>query len=748
MFRTLHDFVAVLTSVACFFPFFVAPGYLVAFLTNLNGFRSRSAPERVLWAVSLSTPLSILLTVFTGRHFSSNLTTSVIFLLFGVWVALLFWEHAQGRLIRCEEWNRPARIALVIASLLSLYCVLATLGVTVGHKLYEGTYAGDWSVRVPLTAAALHAGVPIITPFYGIAGESLSLRYYYYWYVLCGAVGRIAHSSGRSALASSCVWSALSLFSILLLFMKWLFGPAREKSGSMDAAVSLRWMCVLMFPVSCILGLDILPSVLSVMMRPIRLFPEMEWWRSEGDFSLSFHTAILYAPHHTAGLTCCMLGFLLLTLCASKSGQPASQWKNVLVYAILASSCFAAAIGTSTYLTLIFSIACVLLAMERSLRRDWKVVAAIAITGMIALPLSSTYIHEILAGAGASLHRSDPHASHARFIALALRNVGLPRVQLLQLGGNLLHYNQPAPRWIKLVLRPTMTFLLFVVELGFFGFVLAWRVWADLRKPSLLTDLQRMQWVLFVALAFAALCLTSQPVIGVNDLGRHAGFGLRFVAVLWATPLLVRARYDTHWVLSRHRGLQRVVYVTLVLGLCSQIWQIVVQRSYPWLVDRGFVIYPFAPFPRFPHYGTRYFETREAFEAMNRVVPPNGRVQFNPTSTYWSLMSDYLERPVAAFDADCEAAFGGDLEQCHAAIPSIRGLFGGGRPVGGIVQDFDSSLITANAFVAVCREQHLQALVVSASDRVWPEKTSWLWTRPAVFTNASMRVVACPAVSP
>ncbi len=734
MSRTVHDFAAVLFAMLCFAPLLLPPGYLLAYALNVQGFRRKSLSERLLWAVALSVPAAILLTVFCGRHLSAGAEAAVVWVLAAAWLVLLvITVRRTGSPDRWTIWT-----AVTMAGV-ALYTALATLGITVGRKLYEGTYAGDWSVRIPLMAAAIHGRVPILTPFDAVYGQTAALRYYYYWYVLCGQVGRLAHLGARPVLAASSAWSAFALAAALLLMARYLFGfSALALQGR-----PRRWLYWLLLPVSCILGLDVLPAIAGLLIPGHKLYPEIEWWRSQGDFSLSFHTAVLYAPHHTAGLVCCVMGFLLLTLVARR-GEVQPTWRAVLTGGALAGICFAAAVGTSTYLTLIFAIVCTLLAVERALRRDWRTVAAIALAAVVALPLSETYLHEILSGAGATLHAESTHIHGARFVAFFPRNVGLPRIELLQIGYQM-GYRKLTPFWVKALLRPPLTVLLFVIELGFFGFVLARRAWLDLRSGVVLIDVQRMQWVLFAGLTFAALCLTSEPVIGVNDLGRHAGLALRFLAVLWATPMVAEAlRQPRFWPLPQHRNVMRLMYAMVVLGMCTQVWQAMVQRSYFWLVDRGTIRYPFAPFPRFSHYGSRYFELREAMEAMDRSVTPGEHVQFNPASTYWTAMTDYLDRPVAAFNVDCEAPFGGNIDACHHAMPSIRGLFGGGTPESGPVQKFDAASITPAAFDRVCAEQRLTAMVATASDRVWSEHASWLWTRPALFANRSVRVIACP----
>ncbi len=737
MSRTFHDLGSVWLALLCFAPFLLPPGYLLAHALNLHGFRAKSLSERLLWAVALSVPLAILWTVLAGRTLGTTAVARGILCAAALWLCLLGWQAAQKRL----GLGRPNRWTLWMSACMfagTVYTTLATLGITVGHKLYEGTYAGDWSVRIPLTAAAIHGGVPIQTPFYGVFGQTTPLRYYYFWYVLCGAVGRLGHLDARPVLAASAAWSAFALVAALLLLGKYLFGW----TSSPQTGNSLRRLCVLALPVSCILGLDILPAIAGLLLPHPKLYPEMEWWRSQGDFSLSFHTAVLYAPHHTAGLACCALGFLLLTL-AARHAAPLTPWRTIVTTGAVAGICFAAAVGTSTYLTLIFTLAALVLVLERAQQRDWRAIAALLLAAAVALPLSSTYLGEVLHGAGATLQSESAHIHGARFVALFPRNVGLPRIELLQIGYQV-HYNKLTPFWVKALLRPPMTLLLFAIELGFFGFVLVRRASLDLRHPTRLTVLQRMQWTLFAALAFAALCLTSQPVIGVNDLGRHAGLALRFIAVLWATPMVAEAlQKPRFWPLPTHPNWMRAVYATVILGLCSQLWQVTVQRTYFWLVDRGTIAHPFAPFPRFPHYGTRYFDRREAFEAIDRALPPNSRIQMNPASTDWTLATDYLQRPVAAFDTDCEAAFGGDLAQCHRAMPQLRGIFGGGHFLLLDPRPFDPTAVTPAAFDRICSEHHLRALVATASDRVWPDHTSWVWTRPKLFANNSVRVIVC-----
>lgn len=716
--------------------FFIPPGYLLASLTQIANFRTLSLPERLLWSLSLSTPLAILLSVMLGRHFFPGLCNTVVYLCGTAFVILLIAQAIRGRLSNACEWDRPTVLCVFLMAGLAIYVLLATVGIQVDHRLFESVASGDWSVRVPLVSAAIHGSVPPLNPFYGINGQAFELRYYYYWYVLCGQAGRMLHSTPRAVLTASAAWSGLALFSILFLFFKYLFRPDSSESGT-----TIRRLCLLSIPVSCILGLDIIPSIIGTFMHPVKVFPEMEWWRWAGDFSMSFHTAILYAPHHTAGLVCCMTGFLLLTLCVVSTGTLPCTLQRRLFYGVLAGVCFAAAAGSSTYVTFFFVLACTLFAVDRAFARDWHTVAAIALCGMVAFCVSWGFLHELMHNAGTSAQTKQG----SRFLAFYPRDWRLAYVTLHMQWGATKHLVS-RPHWLDILFRVPIWIMLFVIELGFFGFVLAYRLHAHWPRRKQLSDRERLQWILCGSFAFCGLFITSAAVIGVNDLGRHAGFALRFVAILWATPLIARWLWSSQpWPLLQHTWLRRTILATIILGISAQLWQVVLQRTYFMLVDSGHLVAR-PPFPSFRNIGFRYFETRKAFDALDRTLPADASIQFNPRSSYWALMTIYLNHRVAAGDRDCMTAFGGDEVACSVAMPAIQALFGGSHFRDNNIA-FDPQGVTQQAFIQICAQHHLAAVIATASDRVWPEKTSWVWTEPVLYADSSIRVLTCPKIN-
>ena len=309
---TVGDLLASTLAVFGFAIYFVPPGYLLASLTQIADFRMRSLPERLLWSVSLSTPLAILLSVQMGRHFSPIISNMFVYALGIAFVLLVIAQALRGQFFSAAEWDRPTRYVALAMAGFAAYCLLATVGIQVGHRLFESVTSGDWGVRVPLVSAAIRGHVPPYNPFYGIDGKATPLRYYYYWYVLCGQLGRILHATPRAILTASTVWAGLALFSTLFLCFKYLFHPTVD-----EKTTSLRRICLLSLPVSCILGMDLIPIIIGFFLHPVKVFTDVDGWRSRAEFSPSFHTAILYAPHHVAGLVCCMMGYLLLIFCTT-----------------------------------------------------------------------------------------------------------------------------------------------------------------------------------------------------------------------------------------------------------------------------------------------------------------------------------------------------------------------------------------------------------------------------------------------
>ena len=721
-----------MAAVFAFAPFLLSTGYLVCAGTDVGGFRQRSWPERVLWTVAISMPVTVCLLTLAEFVVTPAVAGWLVLGLAAVAFALFLFRF-KG----LSRAGRAVWFALGCMALLALYLVAATVPVQVGDRIYESVAAGDWSVRVPLVDMAIRHAEPLINPFDGIGGQTPRLHYYYYWTLLCGAVGATGHLPARAVQAASTVWASVALIATAFLLMKYLFRPVRP-------VVSLQRLCMLMLPVGCVIGLDILPMLKHLAAHPPGIPAEMEWWRASSDFSLSFHSAILYSPHHAAGLASAMLCFLLLLppaeLPAPTAALPEGRWEWVARVCV-AGVCGACCVGCSTYLALMLVFLCLPLLLDRVMQRDKKTPMAIAGAGVVGSVLSVPFLYEFLISPAYGSDKS-PHAHLLRF---ALRSSGLTRHLAEQAH---LHPFSTVGFGFQAVFWIVYT----AVELGFFGVVLYKRVRADLFGSARLTVAQRAQWTLVIGFAVPALLLNSDALAGSNDLGRHAGLALRLLAVLWATPMVAEFLADARYragVLHSWGG--RFAVVVLALGLTSQVYQALSQRFFLYLSNRHLVIRSAMPFPETADSGLYYHDLYYGYRAIDDGGVATGSVLYNPVSKLNSALMLYETRVAVAPEPNCMTAFGGNIVACRAAMPALLQLFGGvdyDYVYPKVHQPYVSAAMTMDALRSACVRHGAAVVVVSDQDPVWQDRDSFAWQAAPVFTTPRVRFLRCPAAAP
>jgi len=760
--HTLPDLLQTIAGIAAFALYFLAPGYLIATAADIFRFNTRSFPEKVLWSVALSGPLSIIIATTLGRALSAR-SVEAIFLTLGlIAIAVAFIQLRRGTLLRRADFDRSFWIAAVCMAGIAVYGIFATLGIHIHHSLYESVVSCDWSVRIPLIDAAVRGGVPPANPFYAFAGQSPAMRYYYYWYVLCAQVVRLTGISPHNCLAASTVWSAFSVLSVVFLFLKYL-APldtiAPIFSGNADSPVSpsvpLRRICLAALALVPVLGLDLVPTISGLFFHRVRLQPELEWWRS--DRIPSWIGSILYAPHHMAGLAFGTTGFLLLALLPpSAPGQRGSAGRRIL-HALLAAICFAALAGTSTYIALFFAIAGVFLLLVKVRFRRWSDLGMLLLCAVIALLLARPFLHEMTSNTGysAAQHLAAGSARDAagnHFLKIVLRNWH-NAYGLVSFGFSALHRDLHASKLRYVYCLPVLL-VLYIMEFSFYLFVLWYQARADFSgahadfgsKKHSASEHSLILWALFLGFALPALFLSSEPTQQVNDLGRHAGLALRFSLLLWAAPMFANTWHSwrNHRALtSRGRLVVRLTIIAIVLGIGAQIWQIALERIYLPLVAHR-LINPRPPFVG----GAPYADVRDAFAVIGTQLPAGAIIQSNPEGIYQSVFQLYQDRQMAAGDAGCESAFGGDYNLCKTAIlPPLHGLFGGrGKNTYGTrMTPFNPATMTDADFNAACQDLHLTALLAASEDPAWWFPQSWVWNEKLLYANSNVRVLACPA---
>ena len=744
VFQILYGDVALLL---CFF----TPGYVLASATNVMDFRRRSVAEKILWAIALSGPLSILLTCIVA-HVLPPIAIIAITLAAG---AAGFWLFAQDLLTRRKQhtlgFDRSFWTIFVAMLAVAIYCIAATVGIQTHHSLYESIVSADWSIRVPLVEAAVRGGLPPLNPMFAVSGHAPPMRYYYFWYEICALLIRMTHISPRAALTATTAWSGYTLLSVLFLTIKYLgtttslpqLWPERFKTHAFLPA-SLRRICVVATALICVMGLDLLAAVRDVLAKPTIVFPDIEAWRT--DRMPSWVGAILFAPHHIAGVAFGSFAFLLLAII------PATRRQQIL-HALLAAGCFAALVGTSTYLSICFALAGLLLVILRIRNRQWAAIGVIALCTVASLLIAAPFLHEMATTTGLTaadhVKASAPHStmSHGMF-KLVLSNwhasYGAVGDFSHQHG---LHLDQGHFRYFFPFFALPIYFLM---ELTFYVFVLWYQAKADFFGPKPPTERALMLWILFIGFALPGLFLSSEPVQGINDLERHCGLALRLVLITWAAPMFANVWLRLREHEAKPNPLGRLVLtltaVMIVIGLGGQLWQITMDRLYYPLILKG-KIESKVQFGR----GAPFLQIRRANDAVAANFPANAIVQDNQDGAYQSLFLLYGNRQFAAGDEGCEAAFGGNLDVCkEQVVKPLHKLFGGMvhmrhyEPDETLPEPPDPANMTRAHFAATCENLHLSALMASTDDWAWHIPSSWVWTEPAIYADDATRVIPCP----
>ncbi len=730
MLQTFTDLLKSLVCVGAFGPFLLAPGYLLTSLDAMQRTR-RTWVTRGLWSIVLSLPMSLLLAVALG----SVLPPWAVLCCFAALTVAAVLHLRQALRMSTPpvalRWDRETKLVLAFVALLTTYCLVGPLSVQIGHHVYESAMWQDWAVRIQLVDAALRGGVPPGNPFFAPGGQPPPLRYYYYFYVLCAQVCRITGLDAKSALVASCVWSGFALVACLLLSLRTM--GAGRKNMRVQGAVALLLLCVT--------GLDVIPAVIGLFLRRPRLYPDIEFWHD--DRSPSWLGSLLWAPHHVAGFVCCMTAVLLLFLVRRED-----SWPRRGLFALLVGACMSAALGTSTYITVFFAIAMSLLVVERALYRDLRFGGTVLFAGVFSLAMSFSYVNALVFSHSAAAVGSQAAHTLARFV---LRNDIQANRIYLYFFYTVRHRPWPAhASALQRGIRALIVLGFFVVESGFFLFVLLDRIRKDARG-GLRHKQIRWWWILFASFTVPGLALSSSALQGNNDLGRHAGMCARFVLICWATPLVTRfvvSKEHYRVPVLRTRILRMVVTACLVLGLLTQTWEIVINRIYNPLVEAknsGTTLIAM----RYPHMSTRFYDIRRAMQAAAAHTARNEVVQTDPQGRLQPIFELYTSRQMAAGDLGCASPFGGDPALCPGLVKPLVGLFGGSGPRHqGDYWEPKSALdpiqTTPANFAAVCAAEKLSVLAVSYADPVWREPESWVWQLQPMFANSSARVFLCP----
>ena len=129
--------------------------------------------------------------------------------------------------------------------------------------------------------------------------------------------------------------------------------------------------------------------------------------------------------------------------------------------------------------------------------------------------------------------------------------------------------------------------------------------------------------------------------------------------------------------------------------------------------------------------GERTYALRSAYQQLNRWLPANSIVQYNPETTSIISHGVYSNREAAVGGTDCVSAFGGDSNTCALRLKEVLPLFV--SPLS--IQD--------TRVDDVCREYGISVLLAESTDEAWARPNSWVWMRKPTVSNQYVRAFAC-----
>jgi hypothetical protein len=667
--------------------FLVVPGYVLGFLLDTFEFTRRSLQARV--AISLCLSVSV---VPITLYYNWRLLPKAPWLLCGVTWALvpllLLWQKRRISVTRCESLSTYHKRVFVILLGWLLVGGACLVDLQIGDRLYFQWASFDYMLRAAVTAAIVRTGVPPLNPYF-YSGHGFTLNYHYFWYLVCALIARIGGPwvTGRIAVMAGTLWCGVGLIAFVALSVH-VLGKERPVRRDRQTFIAVTLLSIT--------GLDILPAILRLLLTQ-SLSPTTEWWNEQ---VTSWLNLVFWQQHSIAALIANATAMLLLLNVRSKQ----LLHQRVAVVG-LAGAALASGAGLSIYVTLAFGVfwpvwALVLAFRKCGAQAVWTCIAAI-MGFLIALPYLLDLSHGGAGGSGIP-------------ISFAIRRFFIMEAVVKGFGGG--------GHQVTLVNALTLP-LNYFLELGFF-FVVGLKQWQRIRARKHVTDQDILLSVLLVSSILVASFLRSNAIES-NDLAWRAVIPAQFVLLIWAAQL-----WDEGLFAGRARW-SSGVGLLLILGAAGPVYDLTMLRLYPVLADRmKRSNFPWLAFDH--HMGERTYALRQTYERLNTQLPRNAIVQQNPVvyagDAFYGL---YADRQTAAQTGDCGVVFGGAPSMCPGVLAPLRQIF-----------TEPKALSFASVQVA-CRALSIDVLVVKDTDPVWRDKSSWVWSEPALLSNRYSRVFSC-----
>jgi hypothetical protein len=269
----------------------------------------------------------------------------------------------------------------------------------------------------------------------------------------------------------------------------------------------------------------------------------------------------------------------------------------------------------------------------------------------------------------------------------------------------------------------------YFLELGFFFIVGMLRIRAIRGNQISMTRVEETAW-LMVFTSFLVGTFLRSTTIGSNDLGWRCFLLAQFVLLLWGALVV-----EEWWTISRPSYspfMLRFARVCMLLGILGTVYQLAMLRIYPILHDNPRLdpqTFDWVYSER--NFGERTYALRSAYQQLNRKLPANAIIQYNPETISSISHGIYANREAAVGGTDCVSAFGGDSNVCAVRLKEVLPLFV--SPLS--IQD--------DRVDNVCRQYGISVILAENTDQAWARRNSWVWVRTPVVSNKFVRAFAC-----
>ncbi len=697
---------------------------------NLHDFRDRSVVERIFWSLPLSLAVSTISSVLIGKFISLTAVVVFFWIALGLCLALLIWEGRQLRQSGGKwkiGWYPLGGRALTLLILWMVGAILSLVDIHKGHQLFVNVAMLDQSYRVNWTESVLHSGVPPINPLY-MYKHPAPMRNYYFWYVLCAAVAKMSSLPVRAVFTASCAWAGIAFAALIGLYLKYFLAVGAR----------LRRQFLLSIALLAVTGLDLAVVLWNLFVYHISPPADLEAWSRDGIPSW-LHT-LFWAPHHLVSMLCCMFALLLAWMTRPSGGR--SRISSAIVIAFALSSAF----GLSIYVAFAFFLVALVWAVwQVTFESSWKPTLLLASGAAGAIVLLIPYLLELtrsLSGASATAK-----GAPAPLFSLAVRQMIPPDILLRT---PLFHSNS-GTEIAETVAKTLLLVPGYVLEFGFFFVIFlvfmvpAWRC----RIP--LTPAQRC--LLFLAAAITPfMSLIRSGVLQTNDFAWRSAMFVQFPLLLLASEVMAswividgkpNAPTDTLGLPgAMPRWLRAIASLALVVGAIGTTTQALAFR---FLIPLGDAASRPAQDSYSRSLGEKAYISSIGYAELNRVIPQNAVVQFNPEdqdTDRMAMMADMLgirhQSAIADDKGACGSELGGDPSGCPMLAAAVDSIYNGAS--------------AAQARVA-CRKVGVQYLVARVYDPVWKDKNDWVWTLPygrgaGRLSRAGMQITASRHAAP